>query len=246
MNLLSSIVLLHNVLTDEMKKLMAFKRTSPFLVRFLCVSALYKNSSCSSGDFCARSENASASACWVATTWWKCVLNVLDSRRTDRYFRCVSRRSLICASSSVSVVLLDFPSFSSISWRVHLYVEIPQFFSESILVAPFLRNSWDGLSTGENGVSGLDPGLAEFRSERLFGIIRVVFMSFITITLLLDSCWKPSFEELSFSIWWIDIDFSDIFRVTSIEIAIFESLKFQIAWKLCNSMISGDSLAQRD
>lgn len=42
-------------------------------------------------------------------------------------------------------------------------------------------------------------------------MMRVVFMSFITITELLDSCWKPSFEEeLSFSIWCIDIDFSDI------------------------------------
>lgn len=86
---------------------------------------------------------------------------------------------------------------------------MPQFLSESILVAPFLRNSWDGLRTGENGVSGFDPGL-EFRKLRLFGMMRVVFISFITITLELDSCWKPSFEELSFSIWCIDMDFSDI------------------------------------
>lgn len=87
---------------------------------------------------------------------------------------------------------------------------MPQFLIESILVAPFLRNSCDGESTGENGVSGFDPGL-EFRKLRLFGIMRVVcFTSFITITLELDSCWKPSFEELSFSIWCIDMDFSDI------------------------------------
>lgn len=41
----SSIVLLHNVLTEEMKKFNAFISVSPFLVRFLCVSELYKNSS---------------------------------------------------------------------------------------------------------------------------------------------------------------------------------------------------------
>jgi hypothetical protein len=35
-------------------------------------------------------------------------------------------------------------------------VDIPQFFIVSILVAPFLRNSCDGLNTGLKGVWGFD------------------------------------------------------------------------------------------
>lgn len=85
-------------------------------------------------------------------------------------------------------------------------MDIPQFLIVSILFAPLRRNSCDGLSTGENGVSGLEPGEVDVRNERLLGMIRVfVFMSFITITELEDSCWKPdSLDELSLSIWWID------------------------------------------
>lgn len=59
----SSIVLLHRVLTDETKKLRALSNVSPFFVKFLWVSELYKNSSWSSGDFWAKSENASPKAC---------------------------------------------------------------------------------------------------------------------------------------------------------------------------------------
>jgi len=41
----SSIVLLHKVFTEETKKFKAPRSVSPFLVKFLCVSELYKNSS---------------------------------------------------------------------------------------------------------------------------------------------------------------------------------------------------------
>ena len=41
---------------------------SPFLQRAFCVSELYENSSCSSGDFCDISEKASPSARCVCTT----------------------------------------------------------------------------------------------------------------------------------------------------------------------------------
>ena len=42
------------------------------------------------------------------------------------------------------------------------------------------------------------------RRDKLFGIILVVFISFMTTTLLLLSCWNPSDDELSLSNWWID------------------------------------------
>lgn len=47
----SSMVLLHKVLTEETKKLSAFKRLSPFFDKHFCVSEFCTNSCCSSGDF---------------------------------------------------------------------------------------------------------------------------------------------------------------------------------------------------
>lgn len=96
----SSIVLLHKVFTEETKKFKAPRSVSPFLVKFLCVSELYKNSSWSSGDFCANSENASPRACCVWTTWWKCDAKARDNRSTLQYFLWVSLSNSICVSSS--------------------------------------------------------------------------------------------------------------------------------------------------
>lgn len=73
----SSIVLLHRVLTEDTKKLRAFNNASPFLVKFLWVSELYKNSSCNSGDFCAKSEKASPKAYWKIEIDDKSVLIVI-------------------------------------------------------------------------------------------------------------------------------------------------------------------------
>lgn len=63
-NRVSSIVLLQSVFKVETKKLIAFWRVSPFFVIFRCDSALYVNSSWSSGDFWASSANDSPSACF--------------------------------------------------------------------------------------------------------------------------------------------------------------------------------------
>lgn len=133
-------VLLHKVFTDDVKKFRADNSNSPFLVRLRCVSELYVNSSCSSGLFCAKSENASDRQCCVCTTWWKCELSARVNRNTCKYFRCVSRNCSICASNSESTVRVDLPNFSSINCRVHLYVDMLQFLMESIFEAPFLMN----------------------------------------------------------------------------------------------------------
>jgi len=61
----SSIVLLHKVLTDETKKLSAFKRLSPFFDKHFWVSEFCTNSCCSSGDFWPNSANASPSDCFI-------------------------------------------------------------------------------------------------------------------------------------------------------------------------------------
>lgn len=147
-------VLLHNVLTDDTKKFKAFNKSSPFLVRLRCVSELYRNSCCSSGLFWAKSENASDRQCCVCTTWWKCELRARVKRKICKYFRWVSRNCSICASNSESTVRVDLPNFSSMSWRVHLYVDILQFFRLSIFETLFLRNVDDGspLNDGLNGV----------------------------------------------------------------------------------------------
>ena len=62
--MVSSIVLLQRVFTDETKKLRADMRTWPFLVKFLWVSLLYRNSSCSSGLLWARSLKQSPRELW--------------------------------------------------------------------------------------------------------------------------------------------------------------------------------------
>ena len=60
--MVSSIVLLHKVLTELTKKFKALIKVCPFLVKVLCVSALYRNSSCNSGDLWANSLKHSPSA----------------------------------------------------------------------------------------------------------------------------------------------------------------------------------------
>lgn len=149
----SSMVLLHNVLTDDTKKVNAFNSNSPFLVRLRCVSELYRNSCCSSGLFWANSENASDNDCCVWTIWWKWELSARVKRRICKYFRCVSRNWSICASNSESTVRVDLPNFSSINCRVHLYVEMLQFFRISIFETLFFKNVVDSpLNVGLMGV----------------------------------------------------------------------------------------------
>lgn len=154
----SSIVLLHNVFTDDVKKFNAANSSSPFFVRLRCVSELYINSSCNSGLFCAKSENASDRQCCVWTTWWKWELSARVKRKICKYLRCVSRSCSIWASSSESTVLVDLPNFSIINWRVHLYVDILQFLSVSIFEALFLNSVdspfMDDGVIGDNGVAG--------------------------------------------------------------------------------------------
>ena len=105
-NNVSSIVLLQSVFTEETKKFKAPSNVSPFLVKFLWVSELYRNSSCNSGDFCANSENASPKACCVWTTWWKWEAKALDNRKTLQYFLWVSLNNSICVSSSINEKIL--------------------------------------------------------------------------------------------------------------------------------------------
>ena len=64
-SIVSSMVLLHRVFTDETKKFSALIKVSPFLVKLFWVSELYKNSSWSSGDLWARSLKHSPKALWV-------------------------------------------------------------------------------------------------------------------------------------------------------------------------------------
>lgn len=97
-------------------------RTSPFFTKFLCVSQLYENSSCSSGFRWDCSAKASPKALCVCTTWLKWLVSVRANRKMLAYFLCISFRVSIWVSSSKSTVLDPLPNFSEISCLVHLKV----------------------------------------------------------------------------------------------------------------------------
>lgn len=123
--------------------------------KIIGIPELQANSFCNSGFFWAKSAKASAKACCVTTTWWKCeekarvkrsIAKYLPVIKSFKYYgflvkknklRWVSLSCSIWASNSESTVRCDLPNFSSIIWRVHLYVDTLQFLIVSNFEAPW-------------------------------------------------------------------------------------------------------------
>ena len=103
-SIVSSMVLLHSVFTDDTKKFSALIKVSPFLVRLFWVSELYKNSSWSSGDLWARSLKHSPKALYL--------------RKVENYF--IEVYNQVIPSIIVKVwknPIMDLSSLPEFVWR---------------------------------------------------------------------------------------------------------------------------------